>query len=78
MPRQARVYLGKSRVAHMVPTDSKGNATAGARCVRCGVRPRPWLEWSGTGGRLGAFNRKVQQAQARRLPLCKKTIQREN
>lgn len=74
MSKQARVYLDKSRVAHMVPVDSKGNAAADARCVRCGIRPRPWLSWKGTGGKHPGMWRKGQQSTALKLPLCKRTI----
>lgn len=77
MAKQARVYLGKSRVAHMVPADSKGNAAADAECVRCGVRPRPWLAWMGTGGKYPGMWRKREQAAALKLPLCARTIQRK-
>ena len=74
-PKTARVYLGKSRVAHIVPVGSDGNPAPDARCVRCGVRPRPWLTWSGTGGRFPAMHRAREKATALKLPLCTKTLQ---
>lgn len=75
MPKQARVYLEKSRVAHMVPVDSKGKVAADARCVRCGIRPRPWLTWKGAGT---AFTRKREEAAARKLPLCKRAVREKD
>lgn len=74
MSKTARVFLGKSRVAHVVPVDSKGTPAADAKCVRCGIRPRPWLTWSGTGGKYPAMRRNREKAEALKLPLCARTI----
>lgn len=74
--KTARVYLERGQRAHVVPVDASGNAAPDAVCIRCGTKPRPWGAWLGTGGKYPALRRHTQQAKARKLTLCERTITR--